>query len=284
MMDFKSKYGLWALIVGASEGLGAAFANNAAQRGLNVALVARRAPALAQVAADLRAKHGVDTREISADAGAPDFLETVQAGTQGLEIGLMIFNAGIQPGGPFLRIKMEDHLACIQIQCVAPTRLCHWLGREMVARGRGGLVLISSGAAQQGLAHWASYSGAKAYELILAEALWDELRDQGVNVVGYVVGMTATPNFIRSQAKFDLPFAKSVDPNDYPPGTPLPRPPQEVADALFDQLEDGPRIYPNPEDRAAAEAAAKMPRAELVAAAGAGSKATFPSGLNELMP
>lgn len=283
-MSFAEKYGPWALIIGASEGLGAAFADNCAARGLNVALVARRGAALEQVADDLQARHKVETRQIVADAGAPNFLADLQAGTKGLEVGFMIFNAGIQPGGPFLRIRMEDHLACIQIQCVAPTQVCHWLGREMSARGRGGMVLVSSGAALQGMAHWAGYSGAKAYELMLAEGLWDELRDHGVTVAAYVVGSTATPNFQRVQKKHNLPFVGDIDPKDFPEGTPLPRKPADVAAALFPQIEDGPRLYPYPEDKAAADAAAAMPRNELVAQAGASSKLYFPSGLNELMP
>jgi short-subunit dehydrogenase len=282
-MDFKQRYGPWALIVGASEGLGAAFADNCAARGLNVALVARRETPLEDVAAGLRQRHGVETRQIVGDAGKPDFLATVQAGVHGLEIGFMIFNAGVQPGGPYLKIAMEDHLNCIQIQCVAPTQFTYWLGREMMARGRGGMVLVSSGAAQQGMAHWVGYSAAKAYELMLGEGLWDELRDHGVTVAAYVVGSTATPNFQRVQKKLNLPFAGDYDPKDFPEGTPLPRTPEEVAANLFPQLEDGPRLYSHPDDKAAAEAAARMPRAELVARAGESSKLYFPSGLNELV-
>lgn len=280
--DFATKYGPWALIVGASEGLGAAFADNAASRGLNVALVARRAEALAEVATGLRDRYGIETREIVADVGAADFSEALERAVADLEIGFMIFNAGIQPGGPFLRIRLEDHLTCIQIQVVAPTKVCHWLGRQMAARGRGGIVLISSGAAQQGLAHWVGYGAAKAYELILGEGLWYELREQGVTVTSYVVGSTYTPNFQRTQRKHELPFADGIDPTAFPEGTPLPALPQDVAAALFAQLEDGPRLYPSPAEEAAAKGAAQMPRGDLVAMAGAASIAAFPSGLNEL--
>lgn len=281
-MDFGEKYGPWALIIGASEGMGAAFAENCAQRGLNVVLVARRTAELEEVAAGLRERHGVATRQVVADAGAEDFSESLERAVSDLEIGLMIFNAGIQPGGPFLRIKLEDHLKCIQVQCVAPTKVCYWLGRQMAARGRGGMVLVSSGAAQQGMPHWVGYGAAKAYELILGEGLWDELRDDGVTVCSYVVGTTYTPNFQRVQKKHDLPFANGIDPSQFPDGTPLPRSPEEVAAALFPQLESGPRLYPHPDDHAAAQAAAGLPRDQLVMAAGASSKALFPSGLNEL--
>jgi short-subunit dehydrogenase len=281
-MEFKEKYGPWALIVGASEGLGAAFADNCASRGLNVAIVARRASALDAVAADLSGKYGVETRKIVADAGKPDFLQTIQKGVEGLEIGFMIFNAAAEPGGPFLKISMEDHLNNIQVNCVAPTQLTYWLGAQMVARGRGGVVLVSSGGALQGIAHWASYGAAKSYELILGEGLWDEFRDHGVTAAAYVVGSTATPTFQRIQKKLNLPFAGDYDPGDFPEGTPLPSTPEEVAAALFPQLESGPRLYPSPREKESAEAAAVLPRAEVVSRIGQTSKVYFPAGLNEV--
>lgn len=269
-MQFAEKYGPWALIVGASEGLGAAFADECAKRGLNVALVARRAEAMAQVAAGLKARHGVEARQIVADGSSPDFLEAVQAGTAGLEIGFMIFNAGYQPGGPFLRIAMEDHLACLRIQCEAPLRMAYWLGRQMAGRGRGGMVFVGSAASLQGMARWVSYSAAKAFELMLGEGLWDELGEHGVTAATYVVGATATPNLLRTRAALNLPEGPA-------------RSPEEVAAALFPQLESGPRLYPHPDDKAAAEAAAAMPRAELVAQAGQGARLYFPAGQNKLI-
>lgn len=282
-MEFIEKYGPWAVVVGASEGLGAAFAENCASRGLNVALVARRASALEQVAGGLKQKYAVDTRQIIADAGKADFAQTLKRDLAGLEIGFMIFNAAAEPGGPFLRITIEDHMNNIQVNCIAPTQLTYWLGGEMVRRGRGGIVLVSSSAAHQGIPHWASYGAAKAYELILGEGLWDEFRDHGVTMAAYVVGSTATPNFLRNQEKLNLPFAGGVDPKDFPEDAPLPRSPAEVAANLFPQLESGPRLYSHPDDKAAYEASAQISRAELVARIGEASKIYFPAGLNELV-
>jgi short-subunit dehydrogenase len=281
-MDFKAKYGPWALIIGASEGLGAAFADECAQRGLNVAIAARRQSALDIVAQGLRDRHGVETRTILADAGAADFEDIIRKGVAGLEVGFMIFNAAAEPGGPFLKIKMEDHLNNIQVNCVAPTRLVYWLGAEMVERKRGGVVLVSSMGAITGLANWASYSAAKSYELLLGESLWDEFRDHGVLATSYLVGSTFTPTMQRIQHKLNSPFAKSIDPADYPEGTPLPRTPESVAAALFPQLEDGPRLYCHPDEEAMFKASAAADRAEWISKMGESTKTFFNGGLNEL--
>jgi short-subunit dehydrogenase len=281
-VEFKQKYGPWALVIGASEGLGAAFADNCAARGLNVAIAARRQSALDTVAASLRAKHGVETREIVADAGAPDFEQTIRKGVEGLEIGFMIFNAAAEPGGPFMKIALEDHMNNIQVNCIAPTRLTYWLGGEMIARKRGGIVLVSSTGAFTGLANWATYAAAKSYELILGEGLWDEFRDHGVLATSYLVGSTATPTFMRIQEKLDLPFKAGFDPDEFEDKSRLPRTPEEVAAALFPQLEDGPRLYCHPNEEALFKASAESVRKDWIAQAGEGTKTFFTGGLNEL--
>ena len=284
MSEFSSKYGPWALVVGASEGLGACFAAQCAARGLHVALVARRQQALAEVGRNLRQQYGVETREIIADAGAPDFIAAVQAGMAGLEIGFLIYNAAAEPGGPFLKIRLADHLNNIQVNCVAPTQLVYWLGAQMCARRRGGIVLVSSSGAFSGLAHWASYAAAKSYELILGEGLWDEFRDSGVLATSYVVGSTASPTFKRIQKKLGLPFAADVlDPADFPPGTPFPRTPEETAAALFTQLEDGPRLYCHPDEEQTFKEASAADRRDWIAKRGESTKNFFFGGLNELI-
>lgn len=282
MSSFKSKYGPWALIIGASEGLGAAFAENCAARGLNVALVARRQAALDNVAAQIRSKYKVETLGVVGDAGDPEFVEKVRAAVGDREIGFMIYNAAAEPGGPFIKIALEDHLNNIQVNIVSPTKACYWLGEEMCARGRGGIVLVGSTGSYTGLANWVSYAAAKSYELILGEGLWDEFRDHGVLACSFLVGSTATPTFKRIQKKLDLPFAGDYDPKDFPEGSPLPRTPEEVAAALFTQLEDGPRLYCHPDEEKRWLESANANRRDFIAAAGEGTKTFFTGGLNEL--
>jgi len=280
-MDFKQKYGPWGLVVGASEGLGAAFAENCAMRGLNVAILARRAAALDETAEKIERTYGVQTRKIIADAGKADFANIVAKGLEGIEVGLMIFNAAAEPGGRFLDISLADHMNNIQVNCVAPTILCHTLGGAMADRGRGGIVLVSSMGALQGIKQWVSYGAAKSYELLLGEGLWDEFREHGVDALAYVVGSTYTPTFQRIQQRLGLPFAESIDPSKFPEGTPMPRLPEDVAARLFEHLGDGPRLYSHADDEAKAEADARLPRREVVQTMGEMSSIFFKGGLNE---
>lgn len=280
-MAFRERYGPWALIVGASEGLGACFAAECAMRGLNVALVARRAAALDDTAARLEQSNGVQTRKIVADAGRLDFGDVVLDGVRDIEVGFLVFNAAAEPGGRFLDIALEDHLNNIQVNCVAPTILCHALGRRMADRGRGGIVLVSSMGALQGIKQWVSYGAAKSYELLLGEGLWDEMRDHGVDALAYVVGATYTPTFQRIQKKLGLPFADGVDPSKFAPGTVLPISPEKVAAQLFAHLQDGPRVYSSVDDAAKAEADARLSRREVVETMGAMSEVFYKGGLNK---
>jgi short-subunit dehydrogenase len=280
MKDWES-YGPWALVVGASEGLGASFAEQCARRGLNVALVARRQSALQKTASEIGARYPVETREIIADAGSPDFAAKVLDAISDIEIGLFIFNAAAEPGGRFIDISIEDHLNNITVNCIAPTMLTHALAGLMAKRGRGGIVLVSSTAALQGLKQWVSYGAAKSYELLLGEGLWDELRDHGIDALTYVVGATYTPTFQQIQKKLGLPFADTIDPADFAPGTAIPQTPQVVAARLFDHLEDGPRVYANIQDQQKAEGDGRLSRREVVENMGKMTELFYKGGLND---
>ncbi len=197
-MDFNEQYGPWALIAGASEGLGAAFADECASRGCNVVLVARRQQLMEETAAGIRERHGVETRTLVADLGRPDIGELVASVTDDIDVGFFVYNAAFAPQGLFVNVPLEEQMQNIAVNCTTPTILSHMLGKKMVDRGRGGLVLVSSGAAHGGMKIFTTYAAAKAYELILGEGLWDEFRDHGVDALGYVVGATATPTFSAS--------------------------------------------------------------------------------------
>jgi uncharacterized protein len=190
-----SKYGPWALVAGASVGLGAAFADEAARNGFNLVTIARRAELLDTEAERLRSTYGIEVRAIVTDLMSPDLAEVVDAATDDIEIGLLIYNATIAPTGPFLEVPLAEHLDGIKVNCNGATVLAHLLGQKMVARGHGGMAFVTSMGALQGGSVFASYFAAKAYEWILAEGLWSELRPKGVDVIAYVVGATLTPNY-----------------------------------------------------------------------------------------
>ena len=266
--DFAARYGRWAVVAGSSEGLGAAFADEAAARGLDVVLVARRQGALEETAARIRTEHGVEARTIVADLADPDAPARVLAATDDLEIGLFIYNAAASAQGPFVEVELEPLLTNIAVNVTAPTVLTHTYGRRMKERGRGGIALVSSMAALQGTKVFAAYAAAKSYELILGEGLWDELRDHGVDAIGYVVGATATPTMLATRGlDADAPAeATRMDAGD---GRAIdPRTPQAVARALYDVLGTGPRGYSHSDDQRAAEAGATRPRIDVVTAMG----------------
>jgi short-subunit dehydrogenase len=195
MTDFVERYGPWAVVAGASEGIGASFSKKLAARGINVVLVARRAAPLEELAAELRQKHGVEVKVQPLDLGSPDVVAELSAATGDLDIGLMIYNAAYSPIGAFLDIDVDEHFKAIDVNINGPLRLSHYFGRRFVERGRGGIILMSSMSGFQGTAMIASYAASKAYDMVLAEGLWYELRRHGVDVLGCVAGATLTPSY-----------------------------------------------------------------------------------------
>jgi short-subunit dehydrogenase len=268
MSSLTERYGPWAAVAGASTGLGAAFADELARRGMNVVLMARRTALLEETAAGLRERHGVSVRAVTVDLAAPDLWDGVSAATDDLEIGMLVYNAMLDPTGRFLDVPLEQHLRAIAVNCSAPTILTHELGRRMANRGRGSIVWVSSTAALQGVKVFASYGAGKAYGLILAEGLWDELREQGVDVLAYVVGATATPHYLEMQAAGEraAPTEEQIQAVAQAGSEAVmaPRTPEQVASALFPFLDRGPRQYSHPDDEARANADATRSRREVV--------------------
>jgi short-subunit dehydrogenase len=199
--SFVEQYGPWAVVAGASVGLGAEFAAQLAARGLSLLLVARRAAPLESLAERLRAEHAVEVRTHALDLGAPDLLERLQALTDGLDVGLLVYNAAHAPLGPFLDGDLSDLLRALDVNCRGPLVLAHTLGGQMARRGRGGIVLMSSLAGSQGTALVATYAATKAFDLVLAEGLWEELRAHGVDVIACRAGATRTPGMEASRPR-----------------------------------------------------------------------------------
>lgn len=185
-------------MAGASEGIGAAFARALARHGLDLVLVARRPEPLEALSAELRRGHGVDVTALSLDLGAADAIDRLRDVCFGKEIGLLVCNAASSPIGRFLERSLAEHLAAIDVNVRAPLALAHHFGGAMAARGRGGIVLLTSLAGFQGTPLVASYAATKAFNLVLAEGLWDELRDCGVDVLACCAGATETPGYVRS--------------------------------------------------------------------------------------
>ena len=197
--DFAARYGPWAIVAGASEGLGAAYAEELAARRLHLILIARRSAVLQSLASRLSQKHNIQVKTIPLDLSASDAAEQVLQATRGVEIGLMVYNAAFSAIGPFLERSLEDHLTEIHTNAFTPLKLTYFFASQMLPRARGGVVLMSSLSAFQGSAYISTYAATKAFNIVLAEGLWEEWRQQGVDVLVCVSGAVRTPNYVASE-------------------------------------------------------------------------------------
>lgn len=188
---FQRKYGPWALVTGASDGIGAAAADQISALGLNVMLVGRRLERL-EAQSKSCAAQGVETLAVAADLGTADGIRAVIAETESTEVGLYFGAAGYGSAGSFCDLPIDDELSMIDVNCRALTALAHPLARQMRARGRGGLILMSSIVGFQGVPHSANYAATKAYVQSLAEGLALELKPDDVDVLASAPGPVAT--------------------------------------------------------------------------------------------
>lgn len=192
-----ASYGPWVVITGASSGIGAAFAENLAAAGLNLVLAARRTERLESLGSSLTRTHGVEHRVVTVDLSRPDGASTLIEATKGLDVGLLVSNAGGGRPGTLLDQPLDDLHRRLTLNATTHLELTHAFGRRFVARGRGGdrsgIVLVSALGAIHGLPNMAHESGAKAYVLNLGEALHYELAPSGVDVMVLLPGNVDTP-------------------------------------------------------------------------------------------
>ena len=200
--QFVAKYGPWAVVTGASSGIGKAFAIAVAEKGLSVVLVARRKDELLQVANHLNSK-GVETRIITANLASSSEVQRLHQATSELNIGLFIASAGFGTSGEFIRGEVEDELSMIDVNCRALAASAHHFGRRFKRSG-GGIILLSSIVAFQGNANSANYSATKAYVQTLAEGLQSELKEHGVDVLACAPGPTASGFAERANMKLGM--------------------------------------------------------------------------------
>lgn len=185
-------YGPVALVTGASDGIGEAFARDLARRGYGLVLVARRRERLETLADELNSAHGVIATVIAADLGRADEVSRVIGATRDHDIGLLIAAAGFGTSGPFIDQPIEAELDMIDVNCRAAAALTHAFGRRFALRGKGGIVLMSSLVAFQGVPRAANYAATKAYVQSLAEGLRTELAPLGVDVIACAPGPIAS--------------------------------------------------------------------------------------------
>ena len=266
--QFAQRYGPWALVAGGSEGLGAAFADEIARRGVNLVLVARRSEPLEQTAARLRRERAVEVITVAADLSDLAALDQVSKAAVGLDIGLVIANAALAPAGEFRHATEAEIAGAVDLNCRASALLAHRFLPPMTERGHGGVIFVSSLAGMQGVPTLAAYSATKAFLISLGEALWAELRDCGVDVLTACPGAVSTPGYQQA--------ASRAAPGAMTPAT--------VAAAALDALGRGFRVVPGGLNRVSAFTLQRLaPRRAAIAifgraSAGALSQPPVPVG------
>lgn len=209
------RYGPWAIVTGASQGIGEGFARQLAARGTHLVLVSRRTERLSELAEELQKSFGIETRVVAADLSVPGAARTILDAVRDLDIGLLISNAGAARMGGFLQNEVEHLTADLNLNALSHMELTHAFGSRLRAQGRpGGILLVSSTAALQPMALGANYSGAKAFLYNLGESLHRELREIDVDVTVLLPGPTETQglNDRDDVTLGDLPMtAMSVD-------------------------------------------------------------------------
>lgn len=227
------KYGPWALIAGGSEGVGAAMAHQLAERGLNVAIVARKPGPLAEVADSVRAAYDVEVLAIEQDLLAPGAVESIAEQLGDREVGLLVSNAGANTyGGEIVTSEADSAQMVIDLNITVTLALVRRFGLPMQERRRGGIILTGSLSGFAGSAGMGFYSAAKAFVHNFAEALWMEMRPYNVDVLEMCLGLTRTPAMERHGFKFDTPGVRSSNP-------------ETVARGALENITEGPSWYPD---------------------------------------
>jgi len=255
MTDFASRYGPWAIVTGASSGIGDQLARQLAAKQLHVVLVARRRDRLDALADELRAQHRVEIRVVELDLVSPGACAALEAATDGLEIGLLVNNAGFGMKGEFLDLDLPEQLRMIELNCRIPVELTHVFMPQMVKRRRGGMIMVASAAAFQGLPNTSLYAATKGFEVLLSEGLHEELRPHNVDVLALCPGPTDTEG----------PRRTGVDPDKVPIKM---MSPAVVAKAALDSLGHRPTIIPGLTNRLVYYLVRLLPRAFVSRQAG----------------
>jgi len=192
MNNLKQAYGDWALVTGASSGLGEVFSRKLAAAGMNVVLVARRKERLEKIARELSDEYNVQIRVVCADLSDENETKAVVSAVEDLEISLLVNNAGILNTGNFLDNDLDDEIRLVNTNCNAFIILTHGLGNKMRQRNKGAIIFLSSLTAVTAISRWGNYAASKGFDLQFAEAIDAELKEHNIDVMALCPGLTRT--------------------------------------------------------------------------------------------
>ena len=247
---FPERYGRWGVVAGAGEGLGAAFALDLARRGMNVLLIARREHQVEHVASQIQSSFGVTARCLAQDLANVETVAEIERELADKDVGVLVYNAAHIPLGSFLDTEMADIEQAVAVNVRGPIALIRAIAPGMRERRRGGIVLMSSLAGLQGAPGLITYSSSKAFNIVLGEGLWRELRDCDIDVVTCIAGAVRTPGYARYSSR-DTPGIQE---------------PETVARQALDALPKGPRFVPGFTNRLTAQFLSRLlPRRAAIA-------------------
>lgn len=234
--QFGAAYGPCALVIGGSLGIGRAFAESCAKRGLEVIITGRREEQLRAAAAEISAAFGTSCTYLvcdMADHGAADWLARETAGT---DLGLVVYNAADTYVGEFLAGRLDHHLRIADTNCKNLLSASYLFGSRFRDLGRGGILLMSSLSGLQGTPLVASYAASKAFIRVLGEGLWHELKPAGVDVLTCIAGATRTPGYLSSKPANSAAKVPEMEP-------------AKVAETALDALGKMPSVIPGAVNR-----------------------------------
>lgn len=225
--NFREKYGEWALVTGASAGIGLEFARALAREGMSIVMTARREDRLNALAAELKQQYKIETRVVAADLAMPDGADRLADAVADLQISFLVNNAGFGYAGRFDKLATDRLRAMVVVNCLAPVVLTSRILPGMVQRGRGAVIIVGSVAGRQPLPLHTVYSATKGFDLLLGEGLWGELRGTGVDALVLEPGPTKT--------EFQAVAGEQVGPNHGEPAV-------NVVRVAFDALGRQPSV------------------------------------------
>jgi len=205
MEDFRKRYGEWALVAGAAMGLGEAFSVALAERGINLLLVDIEHDEMDALAGRIQEKYNIRTRTLLLDLSLPDAPEKIMELITGHDCHLLIYVAAYSRVRPFLDNAQEELDRYVDVNMRTPLKVFHRFAGHLKANGPGGIVILSSLGSFWGTRLLIPYGATKAFDLILAEALYYELKEHDIDVMACVAGATATPAYLASNPRYGWP-------------------------------------------------------------------------------
>lgn len=205
----KNKYGQWAIVTGASSGIGFELATQLAKAGLNLVINSRHLDTLQEVEKQLKLLASIDIKIVASDVSANEGIDKIIQETKGLNLGLLVVSAGYGTSGNFIDNALPSEMNMLKVNCEALLSLTHYYGQQFVQQKRGGIILMSSMVAFQGTPYSSNYAATKAYVQTLAEGLAEELKIHGVDVLAAAPGPVESGFSERANMKMSMSLTPS---------------------------------------------------------------------------